>query len=463
MSYWYKIVFYFFIIIFNSAFAIDTENNEWMINQVKTRSNVRKEIQQYAMNMSDEIEKLEINNNQANEEMKLEDLSDLDNMDFSFENEENLEMNDNFPQKNEEENIIKNDNDSFDISGTANDNDQTFLNDNQIDISKELSTINDFEINENLSTTDYSINNDDQNLSSTQDRSLDENDSPTEEFTTMQNKNNIENWMIEKKSNFPPEQKKQLLSSSVYKETYNDENDHLATVVYDGDYKKWFLEALLEADLPLISYLIDLFNIDLNEPVAWDMKPAEMAEKMQNKELQHLLIIKSSNMHISEFNDQYYIGNKPSVILFDWNNTLIHTNEGYYEENEKLFENAMTFLKYLKNQNIKLGIVSNENNVILNNSLKHKQIDHLFDLIIGGGDTVFFKPAAELGAYVIEKLGGLDDNPYIWMVGDSNRDLQFALNSNFMPIGFQGGELFKGYLNFESYTSFHQWFAKRFQ
>lgn len=316
-----------------------------------------------------------------------------------------------------------------------------------------------------------SMTNDISDTMDDEDTELAESDDIIDEETSLEEENgkseesiNANRWTIEKRKNIIPKQKKHLLPSSVYRDKYDENNDHLAPTIYDGDYKKWFLEALLDADLPLISYLVDLFNIDLDEPVVWNLKPIEVAEKMQNKELKRLLMVKNSKMHTSEFNEKYYLDHKPSVILFDWNDTLVDAIEGSYaqEKDEKLFEGAVRFLNYLKEQGIKLGVVSNENNMILRAALKRKKIDHFFDLIMGGGDTVFFKPAPELGNYIVEQFGGLDENPYIWMVGDSDRDLKFALNSNFMPIGFKNSQLFKGYLNFDNYADFQKWFKKHF-
>lgn len=380
--------------------------NSWFIEDVKKNDNLKKEIEQYAMKMSDELSQTDNSNNilQSKDIIEFDEFNNLSDVEFAT--------------------SMESPSTDFDIYNN---------NDENIDL---VNNAPDMELRNN------------QNVK--QGKSTEE----------VSNK-----WIIERRKNPIPEQKKHLLPSEVYKKQYNDENDHLATAIYDGDYKKWFIEALLEADLPLVSYLIDLFNIDLNESIAWDLKPEEMAEKMDNKELKRLLMIKKTKIHTGEFNDKFYIGKKPSVILFDWNNTLIDTIEGTYVEemDEKLFDGAIAFLHYLKKQDIKVGLISNENNVILQENVRQKKIDQIFDLIIGSGDTLFFKPDKNLGEYIVNHFGGLEQNPYIWMVGDSDRDLQFAINSDFMPIGFQSEKLFEGHVNFDNYQDFHNWFRKNFE
>lgn len=434
-------------------------------NNETNRDTAREQNNPSKKNNLDEINDLSIGNNEDNqaEQQEEQDLLEID--DWPRENDED--------KKTEEENSANEDNlDVDDKQDTQNTN--APADDN---LNAQSST--DYEENEH--DADHDINNDDQydfsdlnpslpddedslsaahsedtaKIEQNKDISKSEDDSDTDD-----EEDDLDEWQIPQYKQKIPKIKKYTLHESIYKDHYNDDNDHLATTTYDTDYKSWFVKALLREDFTLIDHLLDNFPINLNEELIKNMTPIQLAKKMNNEDLIRFLEIKNNSMNAQDFNDIYFANHKPSIVVFDWNNTLFNAHEGSNSGN--IFEGAMKFLQFLKDQGIKLVIVSNEINFRLKKQLKELHVDNLFDVVLGVGDTVYFKPSKKLGQIVIEKLGGKEQNPYIWMVGDSMRDLNFALQNDFLPIGIKSKNTFKGFLNFDNYKDFINWYKQNF-
>ena len=179
---------------------------------------------------------------------------------------------------------------------------------------------------------------------------------------------------------------------------------------------------------------------------------------------------------------------KPAVILFDWDNTLIDSwqiihaalNETFMAMGKKpwgLEETKQRVQKSLRDsfptlfgekwhdaasvfygsfeklhiQNLKpmpyapemlaragqlvdvLGVISNKTGKYLRKEVKHLDWDRHFIDVIGAGDADFDKPNAAPVKLFMQKNSIAFDS-VIWYVGDSDIDIETAKNSGCMPI-----------------------------
>ncbi len=179
---------------------------------------------------------------------------------------------------------------------------------------------------------------------------------------------------------------------------------------------------------------------------------------------------------------------KPKAILFDWDNTLIHSldlihlafsetlvqmgkkpyslqevkyrvHRSMREEFPELFgddwqkaaeiyqneikKNAKTVqyidgakevLDFLRKEDIYLAVVSNKNGPLLKKEIKELGWEKYFDHVVGAGDAQFDKPSHHP---VMMSLEFSDLNPekdHIWFIGDSITDMECALNSKCRSI-----------------------------
>jgi phosphoglycolate phosphatase len=179
---------------------------------------------------------------------------------------------------------------------------------------------------------------------------------------------------------------------------------------------------------------------------------------------------------------------KPKAILFDWDNTLVNTwplieiatakmftimgrdvNEinrhnpdnhlaakdilpkifgddwhkaykVYQEEYAKnqftslnLFPKVFETLEFLSKHNIYLAIVSNKNGDMLRKEVAHLNLNKYFTKIVGSSDAKADKPSKEAILKSLED-SHIQANKQVWFVGDSEIDMQCALNADCTPI-----------------------------
>lgn len=168
---------------------------------------------------------------------------------------------------------------------------------------------------------------------------------------------------------------------------------------------------------------------------------------------------------------------RPDLIIFDYHDTLApkQYNDLTFGVN-CLFEECDDFLSSLKQKGIHLGIITNYWGVLARAQIKNLHIDYYFDLIWGSEDcwgddySTYLKPSQALGKDFIEtwqlqvgyKLKD-EKKPVVWMIGDAASDIKFAQNNDFLPIGFQNQYAKEnGFLNFDSYPDFQEWFEENF-
>ena len=107
-------------------------------------------------------------------------------------------------------------------------------------------------------------------------------------------------------------------------------------------------------------------------------------------------------------------------------------NEFHLEE-LKTMPDALPLLDFLAKQNIKLGVVSNKKNSILNKEIEFLNWSGFFNTVIGAGDAEKDKPAPDPIFLALDRIG-LKASEEIWFVGDTIVDWQAARASGCQPI-----------------------------
>ncbi|MBT4879814.1 MAG: HAD family hydrolase [Alphaproteobacteria bacterium] len=103
-------------------------------------------------------------------------------------------------------------------------------------------------------------------------------------------------------------------------------------------------------------------------------------------------------------------------------------------EELKLVPGADSLLKYLKEQGIYTGIVSNKNGDYLRKEVEHLQLGSYFGSIVGSCDTPKDKPSRVPIDYALAGVGYSPEKDPVWYVGDRSVDLECAHNAECTPI-----------------------------
>lgn len=121
-------------------------------------------------------------------------------------------------------------------------------------------------------------------------------------------------------------------------------------------------------------------------------------------------------------------------------NKVLKLYDEYYEEHmmdmTKAYDGINKMLESLKNNNIKLAVVSNKPNEFTENMVK-KYFYNIFDVVYGHRKNIATKPNPDTIFEVID-LFSLKNSQCIY-VGDSNVDIQTAKNANVKSIGVSWG------------------------
>lgn len=194
--------------------------------------------------------------------------------------------------------------------------------------------------------------------------------------------------------------------------------------------------------------------------------------------------------------------NKPKAIIFDWDNTLADTwgvihaslnktfeamghkpwsiddvksgkngihqslrnsfpvifgdeweraRKIYYEnflashlEGIRKFPHAEEMLKYLSGTDINLSIVSNKTGPYLRKEVEHLGWGNIFSKVIGATDAEEDKPSPK-PIYMALSGSGIEPGRHVWFIGDSETDIECALNSGCLPVFFGDGKFDKKY------------------
>lgn len=111
---------------------------------------------------------------------------------------------------------------------------------------------------------------------------------------------------------------------------------------------------------------------------------------------------------------------------------FIRISKPLYEVYVTPFIDEINVLNKLHEAGYRLGVVTNKGHQMAEYVLKLLHIDHLFDFLVGGGDTKNNKPDPE-GIYLaMDKLGGNKENTIY--VGDNDIDYVSASNAGIDSI-----------------------------
>lgn len=95
---------------------------------------------------------------------------------------------------------------------------------------------------------------------------------------------------------------------------------------------------------------------------------------------------------------------------------------------------AQELLEWLSEQGIPAYIVSTKRSDLLIKEVDHLGWKKFFVCIVGSGDVAKDKPNRMAMDHALIKGGLKADNPAVWYVGDSQSDVELALNSGCMPV-----------------------------
>ena len=121
---------------------------------------------------------------------------------------------------------------------------------------------------------------------------------------------------------------------------------------------------------------------------------------------------------------------KPDAIIFDWENTIVkrkHTYMMFYRDLpfDIIDPNLVKLLDLLKKNKVYTAVVSNKDKFRLHDEIERLNFYKYFDRIIGSGDSPEMKPSIECMIRAISDTD-IEFGENIWMIGDSNVDMEFA-------------------------------------
>lgn len=112
----------------------------------------------------------------------------------------------------------------------------------------------------------------------------------------------------------------------------------------------------------------------------------------------------------------------------------------YFEEchleHLKPYEGIIEGLHFLHQRGVKLGIISNKKSKYLKEEIAHLGLESLFSCIIGSGDSLYDKPDPRVVYDALKKMD-VPLSSHVWMIGDSDVDIEAAKSAGIFPILFQ--------------------------
>ena len=99
---------------------------------------------------------------------------------------------------------------------------------------------------------------------------------------------------------------------------------------------------------------------------------------------------------------------------------------------------AENLLRFLRNEGIYSGIISNKNGTFLRKEIKKLDWNKYFDNVLGATDLDIDKPSKEIVDALL-KHTGIPPSDSVWFVGDATVDLECAHMANCKPILVETG------------------------
>ena len=111
-----------------------------------------------------------------------------------------------------------------------------------------------------------------------------------------------------------------------------------------------------------------------------------------------------------------------------------------YEENcliySKPYEYVEGILSYCKSRGAKMAVYSNKQDACVK-KIVNELFPNTFEIALGGGTSLPHKPEPDGALYIAKHLGATPDE--IAFIGDSDVDIQTALNAQMHPYGVSWG------------------------
>lgn len=131
--------------------------------------------------------------------------------------------------------------------------------------------------------------------------------------------------------------------------------------------------------------------------------------------------------------DEVFIRNlylkKPNAILFDWENTIVYRKNMLNNYREIAFEitdmKIVKLLELLKEYKIYTGVVSNKSSDLLRDEVYKLGFNRFFNKILGRDCSPEPKPSIEMMIRAVDD-SKIEFGENIWMIGDSEVDMEFA-------------------------------------
>ena len=98
---------------------------------------------------------------------------------------------------------------------------------------------------------------------------------------------------------------------------------------------------------------------------------------------------------------------------------------------------AAAALRVLSAAGLWLAVVSNKNGDLLRREARHLGWDGYFAALVGATDAAADKPAADVVTLALAG-SGLEPGPDVWLAGDTDIDLECAVNARCVPVLVRG-------------------------
>lgn len=131
---------------------------------------------------------------------------------------------------------------------------------------------------------------------------------------------------------------------------------------------------------------------------------------------------------------KYFSGKKPHEIK-----SYFLSTTGKFIDDAKKMKNADAVLKYIKDKNLKLAVVTNTQTDVAKKVLARLKMDHYFDCIIGGDKAEKGKPDPGIIFVAYDELSIRPEEAI--MVGDTIHDKNAAKSAGCGFIGYKSGDI----------------------
>lgn len=160
-----------------------------------------------------------------------------------------------------------------------------------------------------------------------------------------------------------------------------------------------------------------------------------MLRKMGHKEWSEEEVMSKTHLSMRDYFPKLF-GNK-------WQEAGEIYVDTYHKENLtklKFLPNVLDLLDLLGKKNIKLFVISNKRGKTLRKEAENFGVADKFIKIVGSNDAIEDKPSPKIVDFTLSDTNLDPKNDIIWFIGDSEVDLECAINSKCISILFGDGQ-----------------------